>query len=240
MVALKRISIQLSALMFGDAIIAAGGKAIICKTGTPDKETLYDPVTELPIANPITLVRGKMDFCVPEARNDVDIYVQAPGGQFLVERGVKPSGPNEFIVNTRNPQQMYVLPFSITDTAAAAETSTGIAIPANGAVQPSPLVKVTTLDNGQTIDVGTLSTDGGDADGFIDGVVLTNAGLVKPTQATAGKTLGTKLFVQDSANAGDSTGEQDVSQAGKTITYTLNAGTDTGKGFIYLPINLAA
>ena len=38
----------------GGAIIAAGGKCIVCKVGTPDKESLYDPNTELAIANPLT------------------------------------------------------------------------------------------------------------------------------------------------------------------------------------------
>jgi hypothetical protein len=46
--------------------------------------------------------------------------------------------------------------------------------------------------------------------------------------------------VLDSANAGDDAPEQDVASAGKDITYTLTAGSDTAKGFIYLPINLAA
>jgi len=239
-IALKRYDIQLSETQFGGAIIAAGGKCIVCKAGTPDKETLYDPNTELAIANPLTPVRGKISFCVPVERTAVDLYIQTPAGQFVVKRNVIPSGDNEIVLYGFNNKQMYVIPFSIADTTAAAETRTGISIPTNGAVQFNPLVKVTTADATQTLDVGTLSTDSGDADGFLDGVLMTNLGLVKGTQATAGKTLGTKLFVQDSANAGDSTGEQDISQAGKEITYTLNAATDTAKGFIYLPINLAA
>lgn len=239
-IALKRYDIQLSETQFGGAIIAAGGKCIVCKVGTPDKETLYDPNTELVIANPITPVRGKISFCVPVDRTAVDLYIQTPAGQFVVKRNVIPSGDNEIALHGFDNNQMYVIPFSIADTTAAAETQTGIVIPTTGAVQPNPIVRVTTADATQTIDVGTLSSDSGDADGFIDGVLLTNLGLVKPTVANAGITLGVDLWVQDSANAGDEAPEQNVSRAGKQITYTLNAATDTAKGFIYLPINLAA
>lgn len=239
-IALKRYDIQLSETQFGGAIIAAGGKCIVCKVGTPDKETLYDPNTELVIANPITPVRGKISFCVPVDRTAVDLYIQTPAGQFVIKRNVIPSGDNEIVLHGFDNNQMYVIPFSIADTTAAAETQTGIVIPTTGAVQPNPIVRVTTADATQTIDVGTLSSDSGDADGFIDGVLLTNLGLVKPTVANAGITLGVDLWVQDSATAGDEAPEQNVSRAGKQITYTLNAGTDTAKGFIYLPINLAA
>lgn len=239
-IALKRYDIQLSETQFGGAIIASGGKCIVCKAGTPDKETLYDPNTELQITNPLTPVRGKISFCVPVERTAVDLYIQTPAGQFVVKRNVIPSGDNEIALHGFDNNQMYVIPFSIADTTAAAETQTGIVIPTTGAVQPNPIVRVTTADATQTIDVGTLSSDSGDADGFIDGVLLTNLGLVKPTLANAGITLGVDLWVQDSANAGDEAPEQNVSRAGKQITYTLNAATDTAKGFIYLPINLAA
>lgn len=239
-IALKRYDIQLSETQFGGAIIAAGGKCIVCKTGTPDKETLYDPSTELAMANPLTPVRGKISFCVPVDRVAVDLYIQTPAGQYVVQRNVIPSGDNEIALHGFDRHQMYVIPFSIADTTAAAETQTGIVIPTTGAVQPSPLVRVTTADATQTLDVGTLSSDSGDADGFIDGVLMTTLGLVKPTLSNAGITLGVLLWTQDSANAGDEAPEQNVSMAGKQITYTLNAATDTAKGFIYLPVNLAA
>jgi hypothetical protein len=240
MVALKRFSIQLSALMFGEAIIAAGGKCIVCKADSPDKETIYSPTTELAISNPLTPVRGKIEFSTLDTVLSVDLYIQAPGGQFLVERGVKASGPNEFIIDTRRMQQTYVLPFSIADTTATTETNTGIAIPTNGAVQPNPLLRVTAIDATETIDVGTLSTDSGDADGFLAAAAVGVLGLVKGSLLASGATLGALLFVLDSANAGDDAPEQDVASAGKDITYTLTAGSDTAKGFIYLPINLAA
>lgn len=238
--ALKHYALQLRDAATGVAIIAAGGKVIVCKPGSPDKAALTtrDGVA---VANPITPVRGKIDFYADDVLNPtVDLYIQAPGGQFVTLSGVLASGNNEVDVNTADRLQNYVIPFSIADTTAAAETQTGIVIPTIGAVQPNPLVRVTTADATQTLDLGTLSSDSGDADGFLDGVLMTTAGLVKGTQATAGKTLGVLLFVQDSANAGDSTGEQNISMAGKQITYTLNAGTDTAKGFITLPITLAA
>ncbi len=236
----KKYAVQLRSAQTFESIIAAGGKVIVCLAGTPDKATLFNVSTQASLANPLTPVRGMISFLTADTVVAVDLYVQAPGGQFAVFYNVMASGPNEVDIQTSERQQSYVIPFSIADTTAAAETLTGIVIPTNGAVQPSPIVRVTTADAAQTLDVGTLSTDTGDADGFIDGVLMTTLGLVKPTQATAGKTLGVLLFVQDSANAGDSTGEQNISMAGKQITYTLNAATDTAKGFITLPVNLAA
>lgn len=238
-IALKRYDIQLSETQFGGAIIAAGGKCIVCKVGTPDKETLYDPNTELVIANPLTPVRGKISFCVPVDRTAVDLYIQTPAGQFVVQRNVIPSGDNEIALHGFRLQQMYVIPFSIADTTATTETPTGIVIPLTGLVQPAPFLRVTALDATETIDVGTLASDGGDADGFLALASVATLGLVKGSLAVTA-TLGALLRVQDSANAGDLVPEQNVSMAGKQITYTLTAGTDTAKGFIYLPINLAA
>ncbi len=236
----KKYSIQLTDLPLGTAIIAAGGVVFVAQTGTPDKRVIYNATTEIAMTNPMTPTRGKIEFKVLDTVADVDLYIQTPGGQFLQLYAVKASGANEILVDTMERRQMMVVPFSITDTAAATETATGFTIPTVGAVQPSPLIRVTAIDATETIDVGTLSTDSGDADGFIAAVSVGTLGLAKPTLATAGITLGVLLWVQDSANAGDEAPEQNISMAGKQITYTLTAGSDTGKGFISLPVQLAA
>jgi hypothetical protein len=108
-------------------------------------------------------------------------------------------------------------------------------------VMPGPAVRVSTLDATEDIDVGLLSSEtNGDADGFIDGVLLTNAVLVKATRTNGSDTMGALLSVQDSGNAGDLAPEGHVVSGSNatSITYTLSAGTDTAEGFIYLPYML--
>lgn len=235
-IALKRYDIQLSETQFGGAIIAAGGKCIVCKAGTPDKETLYDPNTELAIANPLTPVRGKISFCVPVDRNTVDLYIQSPLGQFMVLRNVIPSGDNEAVFHGFRREQTYVIPFSIADATANVEFATGLFIPTTGLVQPSPFVRVTTNEAARTLGVGVV---GANTD-FITGLSLATAGLVKASLANGAVTLGAGLKVQDSVNAGDAVPEQNVARAGAQIALLLSASTVSAKGFIYLPIALAA
>lgn len=230
--------IQMKDAVTLESIIVAGGAVYVAKSGSPDKETLYDK-SGAALANPVTPTRGFFRFWVDEEVNAVDLYVQAPGGQFQVFKDVRPSGPNEIQIDTAARYGAMVVPFSIEDTAANTETSTGFIVPENAAVLPTPLVLVDTLEAARTIDVGTDSTDSGDADGFIDGVSLAAAGLVKASNANAAQTMGALLFVQDSANAGDRAPEANVSMGGKEVTYTLAASTAAAKGFAILPYLLA-
>ena len=63
---------------------------------------------------------------------------------------------------------------------------------------------------------------------------------MKASLANGAVTLGAGLKVQDSANAGDAVPEQNTSRAGSQLALLLSAGTVSAKGFIYLPIQLAA
>lgn len=71
----------------------------------------------------------------------------------------------------------------------------------------------------KTINVGTLSTDSGDADGFIAGADVSATGLVKGTLANAGQTLGALLYT-DEGGTGQLVPEVDVASGGKVITWT--------------------
>jgi len=236
---MKEFRIQLKDAQTGEAIITAGGKVYVAAAGDAQKATLYDK-NGAALANPVTPTRGGISFFVADTVATVDLYGMAPGGQFFTRAGVPASGPNEIAINTGDRNQCFVIPFSINDTTAAAETNTGFSIPAAAALLPTPLVFVSTLDSGMTIDFGTLSSASGDADAFIDGVALTTAGLAKATLLNSGVTMGAKFYVQDSANAGDKAPEIDISQAGKVLTYTLSGSTDTAEGFIIQPYLLAA
>ena len=234
---MKHYSIQLIDTVSGKSIDGSGGKAYVAKVGDAQKETLYTKAGAA-LANPITLTNGKLDFYVADTVVSVDLYVQAPSGHFVVAKAVVPSGESISIDKGRT-DTVYVIPFSIADTTATTETSTGFAIPTGAMVLPTGVgINVLTADSTETVDLGTLSTDSGDANGFIAAASVGSVATVKASLANGATTLGALLYVQDSANAGDKAPEADVSMGGKTITYTLTAGTDTAEGFFKLPVQL--
>lgn len=236
---MKHYSMQLTAGVNGAAISAAGGVAYVAVANGARKVSLKNKDGSAK-ANPVALVNGNIDFYTDDDVAKVDLYIQAPSGAGIVKKGVFPSGDTALPIPRTGLVSALVIPFSIFDTAANTETNTGFKHPTNGSVLPSVSVEVKTVDAGMTIEVGTLSSDSGDADGYIDGVSLANLGRAKATVANAGITLGVLLFAQDSANAGDEAPEQNVSMSGKTITYTLSASADTAEGFIVLPTLLGA
>lgn len=235
---MKHYSMQLTGLD-GAAIAAAGGVAYVAVSGGARKVALKKNDGSVQ-ANPVPLVNGKLEFNTDDAVAKVDLFIQTPFGSGLIKKNVFPSGEVSLPISVSGVQSTLVIPFSIFDTAANTETQTGFVHPTRGSVLPSPAIEVTAIDAGIVIDVGTLSTDSGDADGYIDGVSVATLGRAKPTLATAGITLGVLLWTQDSANAGDEAPEQNVSMSGKGITYTLSAGADTAEGFIVLPTMVSA
>lgn len=235
---MKHYSIQLIDQLSGKSIDGSGGKAYVAKSNDAQKESLFTKAGAV-LANPISLVNGKLDFYVADTVVSVDLYVQAPSGHFVVAKAVVPSGEQIFI-NKGELLTVYTIPFSIADTTAAAETNSGFIVPVGAMVLPTGIgVNVSTADVGMTLDVGTLSSDSGDADGFIDGVSVAAATTAKASLANGATTLGVLLYVQDSANAGDKAPEANVTMGGKTITYTLSASSDTAEGFIKIPMCLS-
>lgn len=229
---------QLRDLTTGQAIISSGGKVYVAAAGAAAKASLTDKDGSA-LSNPLSLTRGSATFFVADTIAAVDLYIQAPGGQWVVAKNIGASGPNEINVDTARLEHTAVIPFSIADTTATTETNTGFTVP-NGMMLPTPFVNTLTADSTEDIDVGTLSSDSGDADGFMDGVSVGSTGLAKGTLLASGDTMGALFSVLDSANAGDDAPEGDVSMIGKAITYTLSAGSDTAEGFIHLPYRLAA
>lgn len=107
------------------------------------------------------------------------------------------------------------------------EVGTGFTLPAKCIVK-SVTISVNTKEDTattKTIDVGTDSTASGDADGFLDGVSVAAAGLVKGTLASTGQTLGA-LFRADESGSGALVPEINVSSGGKEVTVT--AGNAAG------------
>ena len=232
---MKHFHIQLQSAD-GTPIITAGGFCYVAVNGANNKQTLYNKDGSA-LANPIALNRGAIDFHTGNDVNQVDLYVQSPTGHFAVAKNVKPSGQNEIVIDTLNRHQTMVIPFSIADTTATTETDTGFDCPGSSLILPNPAVLVETLDATETIDVGTATAETGDPNGFLALASVNAAGLIKGTLASTGQTIGA-LLSADESGAGVLVPEAHVS-AGKSIVYTLTAGTDTAAGKIILPYVIA-
>lgn len=234
---MRNFKSQLRAALTGAIIASSGGMVYVATAGGTAKVTLYNPADGAALANPLTLTRGSFNFNVADTVASVDLYIQSPTGHFTVVKGVKPSGDSTIPLDISKMETTFVIPFNVANQAGdATETPCGFTLP--GAVQPNVAVDVVAIDATETIDVGTLASASGDADAFMALLAVGVLGYIKPTIANGTPTLGAKLYVQDSANAGDEATEQDVSQIGKQVSYTLTAGSDTAAGFIVLPIRL--
>ena len=244
---MRKYRMQLHDHRTGAVIQDTGGVCYVATAGDAAKATLYN-ADGSSLSNPVSLTNGLIEFHVADAVNTTDLYIQAPSGQFVTLTGVAPSGPNEIMIDQGQRSQVAVIPFAASDTTAATETDTGFAEPANALMLPHPAVRVSTADATETIDVGTDSTDSGDANGFLAAASVNAAALVPgEVTATAGanetylsaSTLGALVadFLAGSDAAGDvgTFNPKAHVSGGKAITYTLSAGSDTAKGFIILP-----
>lgn len=245
MATFEQISVRLSDLssgaQAGAAIQSSGGFIYVTKASDPQKASIYTPGTNAAKTNGFALTYGTAEFLIDTSvDSSVDLYIMAPGGQFVVKTGVKP-GLVQIGVDTTRREQVGVFPFSINDTTATTETDTGFDLPLYAMVKPNPAVRVTTIDATEDIDFGLLSSEtNGDADGFIDSVSVGTLGLAKATLLASGDTMGALLSVLDSANAGDDAPEGHVVTGSNatSLTYTLSAGSDTAEGYVYLSYTL--
>lgn len=246
----RRMSLQLMDRESGRHIMTSGGTCYVATQGSPAKATLYDHDAYTAISNPVTATAGQFKFAVADTVQSVDVYIMTPGGEFVVKHAIT-EGLSEIYVDREQTHQTAVIPFAIADTAAATETDTGFDLPVGAAVAPLGVtVDVTTVDATETIDVGILASESGDADGFLDGISVANAVRVgAATTITTGSnnvyvastTLGLLLMDlvagEDTAAGGDGslilTPHVMVANS-QSISYTLSAGTDTAAGFIMI------
>lgn len=236
----------------GDRITDAGGaiQVISATAGAYNKLDLEDADGNA-LANPRALSNGAAEFYI-DGITACEIYGLTPGGQSF--RANLSTGQDHVVLIDRNEAyQVLRIPFDIDDatTAAATEEDTGFDEPANAYWLPNPHVIIGTADAGQVIDVGTDSTDSGDANGFMDGIALDATGLetAKNTMSVgasetfaASTTIGALLqtFLAGADVVGDTgTAEKHGHESTeKSITFTLDSGTDTAAGLICLPYYL--
>ena len=249
----KRIVIQLHDHVTREAILDAGGMVYVTVTGTPDKQALLTKAGAT-AANPSLLVNGQIDFYFDDTvTTNVDLFIMGPKGEFLVVKNVAPSGPNEVYLDRSKRDEVAVIPFSIADMTAATEFDTGMEFAADMMIKPHGAgIFVDAVDAGETLDVGLLSTEtGGDANGFMALIdVATAGGVAAKAVVTVGGTenffastvLGALLsedFLAGANVATDVGTNYDTVHrcdgVAKTISLTLTAGSDTAKGYVFLP-----
>lgn len=245
--------LQLKDVVTGNTITTAGGTLTVCKSGSPDKQTLYDPTANYAsLANPVSLTRGGARFSVASSVSLVDVYGFAPGGQYVIATGLSAGGQSEIAVPTFTKRQVAVVPFSATDSTAATEKDTGMDLPTNAILMPREMgVYVVGAQSSVTIDMGLLSTEsGGDADGFINGADCATAGFrgVAHTWSTSTGCVTASLYgalIEDFAAGSASTDRGAYNLKGhrcdgtaKSLSYTLATGASSANGFVHLPYAL--
>jgi hypothetical protein len=234
--------IQLTDATTGQTMIDAGGTVYVAPAGEENKQALVNADTGATLANPLTPTRGKIRFgiaSVSPLETAVDLYGMTANGRAFVVKNVKSGNASEIFIDTVRRDQTLIIPFSIANTTAATETDTGFDLPAQAQVRPFPSIFVVDVDATEVIDVGLLSSEsGGDADGFIDGVSLATAGHVDPTFASA-VTQGALLRVTATGASAVIPESHIINATARSVTYTLDAGTDTATGFIQIPYVLA-
>lgn len=208
----------------GQAINGTGGVVHVATHDYAAKASIYDK-DGVALSNPRSLTAGGVEFHVASTVTQVDLYIQAPDGQFLVRRGVAVGAYYDFVVNTDVKLQLFEIPFAAADSTAATEKDTGFNLPAHAAVlgkYSGASIRVITADATETIDVGTLSTEsGGDADGLMAAVSVNAAAQVGTTEGALHST--SLPYLTDA-------------QTAKSISYTLTAGSDTADGIALIPV----
>lgn len=114
---------------------------------------------------------------------------------------------------------------NITAPADGTEQDTGFTIPEDSIVTDIK-VKVNTPESTgttTTLDIGTDSVSGGDADGYLAGIDVSASGVVKGTLDNAGQTLGELLTVVSDATNSVKVKEEDVDSSGINLTYTAGS-----------------
>lgn len=202
----------------GPSLITSGGKMIVTGRGTALRSTLYD-ANGASLANPVSFTAGHTVFYTLDTVASVDLYGLTGDGRAFQQFAVQADAA-QMIVCSKMRDQVLAIPIHNTDFAATVETATGFLEP-TGAIFTADAVGVNclALHASKTLDVGTLSSDTGDADGFISAIDVGTTGYKVDNGA---------LF---------SSGAPHVS-GGKSITATTSSGSTTLDVIAYLPYTL--
>lgn len=106
------------------------------------------------------------------------------------------------------------------------ERTTDFTLPATAIVE-DVMINVITVDATETVDIGTEGTSN-DPDGFLDGVSLATAGLVKGSLSDGAITRGALLREETGTGADVAYAPtKAIGAGGDPVSFTCSAGTDT-------------
>lgn len=224
-------------------LMVAGGAFIVCLAGSLKRATLENPDADFAaLANPVTPTRGALRFALPglsPVQSAVDIYGITGDGRAVCARNVHPGVP-EIWVPGNHLDQTLVLPLHWEDFPQTVETQFGISLPNGAVVLPDPYIRVVAIDATETIDVGLLAAESGDADGFIAAASVATLGTVVPSLVVTA-TLGA-LLRELSTDSGSQTvpvrRPHAIGATAQKLTATTSAGSDSVQALIGLPYRL--
>ncbi len=210
----------------------------VLATGSDTAETLYyyDNQANTSLTNPVTttnfasdsISRDQIQFRTdPTDGSDdrVDLMViNTVGGGYVFFEDFNYQDDHTIIID-QSPGKMHhgAIWFAANSDA---ETDTGIDFRYDTVVL-SVTLEIVTVDAGETMDVGILSTGtSGDANGFVAAMSVATAGFPDNTISTVGDLL-------DDGTDIDPFGHTVISANEQSLTYTETTGGDTAAGYIH-------
>jgi hypothetical protein len=234
----------------GKAVNDDSGLLLPMTAGSPVSPTLYsdDRGTSIssPLVNPRTFTNGSVRFWTARSVTTLDLTVLTAKGQAYFLEDV-PFSRHRIVVNEKDRSHMLVMPFGASDNT---ETDTGFDLSA-GLLVTDAHMKVTTVDSGETLDWGILSSESnGDADGFMLVQSVATAGFVTGYPVITGganidyavHTSGYGAFLKQGIAGADAVATVGgvtrryylTDGVAKSVTYTGTAGSDTAAGYLIL------
>lgn len=225
-------------------------KLIVLTADSPTAPTIYSDANGTSVSHavrtPRSFVNGTVRFWTDQSVTSVDLSLMTAKGEAYFFEDVAYS-VHRLDINPFMRDHVLVLPFGASD---ATETDTGIDLPANLLIKDA-LLKVTTADATETLDVGILSSEsGGDADGLLMLMDVANLGFVNPFPVV---TNGTNIDYNVHTSGRGALLKQGIAGAdavatcggvqprfyrtdgtAKSVTYTGSTGSDTAAGYIIL------
>ncbi len=230
----------------GEAI-NSGVYVLIYDAGTKTLATLYSNNARTSKTNPITRAQFAVDDQIEfyAAATTVDVFIADDKGNTSFVAGIAPTQHTLFL-NRDGVEKCMFAPFLF--NVGGTEVDTGLDFPLDVMITDA-IVEVVTLDAGETIDVGILSTEtNGDANGILAALSIAAAGFIRPyviTETTTEDYISAPYFgsLMGVGTAGTSTANDNGTAGGpghivsgsngRSLTYTPST-SDTGAGYIYV------
>lgn len=234
----------------GKSVDDDSGQLLALTAGAPTSPTLYSDAFGTSISNPVrtpfTFTNGRVKFWTARSVTSLDLVVLTAAKQAYFLSAV-PYSRHRILVNEKDRKHVLVIPFGANDNS---ELDTGIDLPA-GILVVDAHMKVTTVDSGETLDWGILSSESnGDADGFMLVQSVASAGFVTGYPVITGganidyalHTSGYGAFLKQGIAGADAVATVGgvtrryylTDGVAESVTYTGSAGSDTAAGYLYL------